>query len=299
MTISIKTKILSKEENETVLSFLKQTYGEYDFDFSKQPETTSFLAKDNEKIIGHAAIVKHENYSELRGFIVDPNYRNKGIGTLLEATRAKYILNDPYSEIIKGDIALVNHASQIIKESLGFKVIGTNIGSATSSNDAQRTSQLPALWDVKEKIRQSHQQILIPSFYRDICTRIIQNFGAMHSIQDTEINLQGKTTANKYYDSFGAQKHIITPGNDLETAITELEKENKWLGITLDATKETTPTAIRRLRDAGFFFAELNPVKNPTITLQKLIGQKIDVTRIPIIEPFKEIAEFIFNEYKK
>lgn len=302
MTISIETKVLSQEENNIVVSMLKAVYGEYDLDFSTHKDILSILARDNNEIIGHAAIVKQKNYAELRGFVVDPTYRHKGIGTILESSRAQHILNDPSIDLVHGDIATVNEASQLLKESIGFKAIGAYIGSATPSGLKQRTSQLPALWDLREIIKNSHPKFWIPQKYHNIAEQTLKQFGINYlSINDNNSELKGKTQYTKQTAAFGAIKVALTPGDDLEETVDKLSQgEHKWLGISFDATKETTPEAIRRLNKLGFFYAELLPLADSTrITLQKLLNQEIDTSIIPVIEANRPIFNFVAEEYQK
>jgi GNAT superfamily N-acetyltransferase len=302
MTISIETKVLSQEENNIVVSMLKAVYGEYDFDFSTHKDTLSILARDNNEIIGHAAIVKQPHYAELRGFVVNSAYRNKGIGTLLEAARTQQILNDHSIDLIHGDIATVNEASQLLKESIGFKSIGAYLGSVTSSGIKQRTTQLPALWDLREIIKNLPQQLWIPQPYHSITEQTLTQFGTTYrSINDNNMPLTGTTRHDLQIKTLGASKVIMTPGADLEESVARLEQGgHKWIGISLNATKETTPEAIRRLNKLGFFYAELLPLADSThITLQKLLNQKIDTSIIPIIEANRPVFNFVAQEYNK
>lgn len=299
MTVSIETKILSFEENKTVISMLKAVYGEYDFDFSTHKDTLSFLAKEKEQIIGHAAIVKQDNYAELRGFTVDPAYRHKGIGTILEATRAQYLLNDLDTKIVHGEIATVNKASQIIKESIGFKATGTYLGSATPSELKQRTTQIPALWDLRENIKNSCPAFWIPQKYHNISEQTLKQFGITYlSINDNDSKLKDSTQYVKQAEVFGAIKFELTPGNDLEDTVEKLSQgNNKWIGISLDSSKETTPEAARILGKMGFFYAEMTPTG--TLVLQKLLNQEIDTKIIPVIEAYRPIFNFVAEEYQK
>lgn len=311
MTISIEYTNPEKD-GKAILDMLIEEYGiYYDIfyqtdEFSsaiKNKKFISLVAKNGNEVVGHHGAYICNDLSKVVALVIKPEFRGKGISTLLENKMQDTILSQHSIKYVYGEIVANHTITQKAKYKQGFQAIGF-YPQRHSLN--KKHSLIPALWDIYENIKKDRHLIRICKSHEEISTICYSQFGV--KVQNDPAQNKLPRTETTYSITILDDKRStiqLTPGNNLNKSIEDIENETfkngvKHVLIQLDASHLSTPTASQILSEHGYFFGSIKPQldrKKPILSLQK-VADYIQLSE-KIIRPYQPITSLVGKESQK
>jgi hypothetical protein len=283
--VTYTSRKLTEADIERILELFFQAYSQTDFGVNARVNLTaqllhgtSFLCLDNERIVGHVTQrqFQKEIYTSL--LIVDPSYKQLGIGKQL----IHNVTAEPQGDagLICGSPVTHHPYSQKICLAEGYFPTRTDLAAEIDLGAGQRET---FIWVTKLLERErTVVSAYLPDKYNEIARHVLKPF--------CELDIQ---------------EHLKTLPDGLHEALErELQPALQRKSFPVDLNNPYAPTGIAYLESQGFYCAGFSPryTKEGTILFsaymmqmpkQGLVRDKIKI--IPAVEP---LFDFVWQQYE-
>lgn len=232
----------------------------------KEDKPITFIAEYDQKIIGHIALIQFGSKYEIGRFLVDPDYKDLGVGKLIYKKLLNHIKNNKIENIYTECVTNNGRSSNIAYKN-GLRTIGFGLG--TYKNFYQETPPRETMIDmiIPKKVSSPLVSIYCPLNLTELFNIVYKHHHKKRNIINNLVipdNNESKFTfveniRNKRIEIYVSSIGVNIKYDLLDLIHTSLNKKYAFVKCILDLSDPHSNYAATELQEIGFYFSSLWP----------------------------------------